>query len=78
VNRDTTEEQQPSKRRQMLPSGFATLRDAFLFVLGIVIICYEAFAADKIEPYVLAVGLAMTGLPVVFGADERRKGEAQQ
>lgn len=57
----------------MLPSGFSTLRDALTFVAGIIIIGYEVFVSPEVEIGVLAVGLTMTGLPVVFGADERRK-----
>lgn len=57
----------------MLPSGFATLRDVATFTAGMVIIGYEVFDSNAVEPYVLAVGLTMTGLPLVFGADERRK-----
>ena len=57
----------------MMPSGFTTLRDAMTFIAGIVIIGYEVFLSAEVEIGVLAVGLTMTGLPVVFGADERRK-----
>lgn len=60
--------------RQLLPSGFTTIRDALTFVIGVVIIGYEVFVSPEVEIGVLAVGLTMTGLPVVFGADERRKG----
>ena len=57
----------------MMPSGFTTLRDGITFIAGIVIIGYEVFVSPEVEIGVLAVGLTMTGLPVVFGADERRK-----
>ena len=57
-----------------LPSGFTTIRDALTFIAGIIIIGYEVFVSKEVEIGVLAVGLTMTGLPVVFGADERRKG----
>ena len=60
--------------RKRLPSGFATIRDVVTFVSGMVIIGSEVFGSKTVEPAVLAVGLTMTGLPLVFGADERRKG----
>lgn len=65
-------------KRRLLPSGFATLRDVATFLAGMVIIGYEVFYNDTVEPYVLAVGLTMTGLPLVFGADERRKGNGSK
>ena len=61
----------PHKRRG-LPSGFATLRDLGTFVIGMAIIVNEVFLSPKVEPAAVAIGLAMTGLPLVFGADERR------
>jgi hypothetical protein len=64
----------PSKHGSRLPSGFTTIRDALTFLVGIIIIGYEVFVSTEVEIGVLAVGLTMTGLPVVFGADERRKG----
>jgi hypothetical protein len=57
-----------------MPSGFATVRDVVTFVVGMVIIASEVFGSKTVQPAVLAVGLTMTGLPLVFGADERRKG----
>lgn len=59
--------------KKRLPSGFATLRDVFTFVAGMVVIGYEVFFSDKVDATVLAVGLTLSGLPIVFGADERRK-----
>lgn len=61
----------PHKRRG-LPSGFATLRDLGTFCIGMAIIVNEVFLSPKVEPAAVAIGLAMTGLPLVFGADERR------
>lgn len=69
-SRDAT----PQTRRRLLPSGFGTLRDLLTFGAGMFIIGFEVFGSKTVEPIVLAVGLTMTGLPVVFGADERRKG----
>lgn len=57
----------------MLPSGFATIRDLLTFAAGMVVIGVEVFGRGDVEPAVLAVGLTMTGLPLVFGADERRR-----
>lgn len=59
--------------RRMLPTGFATLRDVVTFVIGLGIIINEVFLQPTVEPAAVAIGVAMTGLPLVFGADERRK-----
>lgn len=59
--------------RKRLPSGFATIRDALTFAAGMFIIGLEVLGSGDVEPAVLAVGLTMTGLPLVFGADERRR-----
>jgi hypothetical protein len=61
------------KRRREFSSGFATLRDFVLFLVGLAVIANEVFFQGKVEPASMAVGLAMTGLPLVFSADERRK-----
>ncbi len=60
----------PSRR---LPTGFATLRDAGTFLIGMAIIVNEVFFSSAVEPAAVALGVTMTGLPLVFGADERRK-----
>lgn len=60
-------------KRKRLPSGFATIRDALTFAAGMGIIGNEVLGSSEVQPAVLAVGLTMTGLPLVFGADERRK-----
>jgi hypothetical protein len=59
--------------KQKFTSGFASLRDLISFVAGMIIIGYEVFFADHIEVYAIGVGVALAGLPVVFGADERKK-----
>lgn len=69
------EPQTPIKAsRSRLPTGFTTLRDAVTFTIGVGIIINEVFVSDSVEPAAMALGLAMTGLPLVFNADERRKG----
>lgn len=60
-------------RRRMLPSGFATLRDVVTFVIGLGIIINEVFLQPSVEPAAVAIGVSLTGLPLVFGADERRR-----
>lgn len=70
-----TEKPTEQRKGRLLPSGFATIRDVVTFTLGMVIIGYEVFVSRNVEFAVLAVGLTMTGLPLVFGADERRKGD---
>lgn len=62
-------------RRHRMPSGFSTVRDIVSFTVGLVIIGNEVFIQPNADPAVIAVGMAMTGLPLVFGADERKKGE---
>lgn len=64
----------PEPPRPGLPSGFATLRDVVSFVLGAVIIANEVFLQPTVEPTAVAVGLTLTGLPLMFSADERKKG----
>lgn len=58
----------------MLPSGFTTLRDVLSFILGVGIICNEVFLQPTVEPASIAVGIALVGLPLALGADERKKG----
>lgn len=65
----------PQEPRRGLPAGFATLRDVLSFMVGMAIIANEVFLQPTVEPASIAVGLTMTGLPLVFGADERKKGE---
>jgi hypothetical protein len=58
--------------RRSLPTGFATIRDVISFGLGGVIVCNEVFFSPSVEAYAIGVGVALMGLPLVFGADERR------
>jgi hypothetical protein len=60
----------PSGKR--LPTGFATIRDVLSFFAGMAIIGNEVFLQKSVEPASIAVGLTLTGLPLVFGADERK------
>lgn len=69
----TPEQTDPPKRAGRLPSGFTTLRDLLTFGFGMVIIGHEVFWSDKAEPAAIAIGVTLSGLPLVFGADERRK-----
>lgn len=64
----------PRRRRTTLPSGFATIRDIITFFAGLGFVCNEVFISPTAEPAIIAVGLTMMGLPLVFGADERKKG----
>lgn len=71
-------EPEPSSRRGRtitirLPSGFATLRDVIAFLAGMAIIVHEVFLSKQADATAVAVGVSLTGLPLVFGADERRK-----
>lgn len=70
-------EQKPDKiprHRGRLPSGFTTVRDILSFVFGAAIIVNEVFIEQTVEPMVIAIGATMFGLPVVFNADERKRG----
>jgi hypothetical protein len=58
--------------RKGLPSGFASVRDLICFVAGLIIIGNEVFFSQEIEAYAIGVGVALAGLPLVFGADERK------
>lgn len=60
------------KGRRGLPSGFASIRDLICFVAGLIIIGNEVFFSPVIEAYAIGVGVALLGLPLVFGADERK------
>lgn len=58
-----------------LPTGFSTLRDVLSFLAGMTIIGFEVFFQPNVEPASIAVGLTLTGLPLVFSADEKKRGE---
>jgi hypothetical protein len=64
----------PAKRanRRVLPTGFSTLRDVISFLLGIGIVINEVWLSTTVEAYAIGVGVALMGLPLVFGADERK------
>lgn len=64
----------PRPSRGRLPSGFATLRDVVTFVAGLGFVGNEVFISATAEPAIIAVGVTMMGLPLVFGADERKRG----
>lgn len=71
---ETVPEKTPAKRapRRGLPTGFATIRDVISFMLGVGIVVNEVFFSASVEAYAIGVGVALMGLPLVFGADERR------
>lgn len=62
------------QNRGRLPSGFTTLRDLLTFVAGLGFVANEVFVSSTAEPAIVAVGVTMMGLPLVFGADERKRG----
>lgn len=64
----------PPPTRRVLPSGFSTIRDVITFVAGLGFVCNEVFISESAEPAIIAVGVTMMGLPLVFGADERKRG----
>ena len=65
----------PPRHRGRLPSGFTTIRDLLTFTAGLGFIGNEVFISENSEPAIIAVGAAMMGLPLVFGADERKRGK---
>ncbi len=66
-----------AREPRRIKSGFATVRDAVSYFVGLVIVGHEVFVASVAEPAVIAVGVSLLGLPIVFGADERRRGGDQ-
>lgn len=54
-------------------TGFTSLRDVLSFIAGVVLIGHEVFFSKTIEVSVLTMGVALAGLPVVFGADEKKR-----
>lgn len=63
---------QPARRRSLMPSGFASVRDLLSFGAGVAIITHEVWWSGRVEVAILTVGVALAGLPVVFGADEKK------
>ena len=60
-------------RRRGLPSGFASIRDIVSFIAGVAVIAHEVWwSSGHPEVAILSVGVALAGLPVVFGADEKK------
>jgi len=59
--------------KSRLPSGFATLRDLVSFVFGAAIVVNEVFLSPTVEAAAVGVGIAFCGLPLVFGADAKKK-----
>lgn len=49
------------------------MRDVIAFLAGMAIIVHEVFLSKQADATAVAVGVSLTGLPLVFGADERRK-----
>lgn len=64
---------QPPERKRF-GSGFATARDLITFLAGLAFVGNEVFISSTAEPAIIAVGVTMMGLPLVFGADERKRG----
>jgi hypothetical protein len=62
----------PGRRWRALPSGFASIRDLLSFGAGVAIIAHEVWWSKRVDVAILAVGATLAGLPVVFGADEKK------
>lgn len=63
------------RRYPALRSGFNNMRDIISYGAGLIVIAHEVFFSASAEPAVIAVGVSLLGLPIVFGADERRKAD---
>lgn len=73
VEPDETEKNGKGKSvKKRMPSGFSTIRDLISFFFGLGVIVHEVFLSVEVEAYAVGIGLAMMGLPLVFGADERK------
>lgn len=66
---DLPRHRRPSSR---IPSGFKTIRDLVSYIAGLAIVGHEVFFTHAVQPLLIGVGGALLGLPIVFGADERR------
>lgn len=71
--RPRSQRRESRRERARMPSGFSSIRDILSFIAGLAIISNEVFLSDKVEVAILTVGVALAGLPVVFGADEKRR-----
>lgn len=60
------------EHRVRFRSGFSTLRDFLLFIAGMAIIVTEVWFSPSTDAALLGVGVALTGAPLVLGADERK------
>ena len=63
------------RRRRKMTSGFSTVRDLLSYLLGLAVIGYEVFAADKVDWGALLVGMGLMGLPLALGAGDPRPAE---
>lgn len=61
-----------AKAKRGLPSGFSSIRDLICFIAGLAIVGNEVFLSPEIAAGAIGVGVALLGLPLVFGADERK------
>lgn len=59
--------------RDRFSSGFHTLRDLASFVFGVALIVHEVFVNTQADAYIVGVGVAFCGLPLVLGADEKKR-----
>ncbi len=64
----------PAPTKKRLPTGFSTLRDLLLFIAGMAVIGNEVFISESVDPTAVGIGVALTGAPLVFGADEKKTG----
>jgi hypothetical protein len=61
-----------SDRKWRPTSGFTTVRDFISYAVGIGVIVHEVWFVPEIEMDALMLGIALTGLPLVLGMDERK------
>lgn len=61
-----------------MTSGFNTVRDLLSYVLGLAVIGWEVFVADKVDWGALLVGMGLMGLPLALGSGDPRRAEQDE
>jgi hypothetical protein len=72
--RDDDDRRRRNRRSGQFSFGFATMRDLLSFLAGMGIIAHEVLVSETVDPYAIGVGVALTGLPIVFGGGGDSKG----
>ena len=54
-------------------SGFNTVRDMVLFLVGLGILGQQIFLSEEVNSFIVSLGAAAVGLPVVLRTDSKTK-----